>query len=50
MICSFRKQDVNGPCHNTGEMQQWADDHIDRCEEALTASKASWMGYPWRLA
>jgi hypothetical protein len=37
MICSFCKQDVNGPSHNTIEMRQWADDHIDRCKGALNS-------------
>jgi hypothetical protein len=35
MICAFCQQDVNDPCHNMQEMQQRAENHIDRCENAL---------------
>jgi hypothetical protein len=35
MICSFCQQDVNEPCHSLQEMQQRADSHIERCENAL---------------
>ncbi len=38
MICQFCKQDVDNPCRNTEQVQQRAEDHVDRCENALKKS------------
>jgi len=35
MICAFCQQDVNEPCHSIQDMQQRAESHIDRCENAF---------------
>jgi hypothetical protein len=35
MICAFCQQDVTEPCHSIQEMQQRAETHIDRCEDAF---------------
>lgn len=35
MMCPFCKQDVDNPCGSTGQMEQRAADHVERCEKAL---------------
>jgi len=35
MKCQFCQQDIENPCHNTQEMEQRAESHVERCEHAL---------------
>lgn len=35
MMCQFCKQDVDQPCRTTQDVEQRAEKHIDRCENAL---------------
>jgi hypothetical protein len=41
MMCAFCRQDVNDPCHNIEEMQQRAENHVDRCEHAFARQGGS---------
>ena len=44
MVCQFCKQDVDQPCQDTHEMEQRANDHIDRCEKAFDSQKDASQG------
>jgi hypothetical protein len=35
MMCAFCRQDVSDPCHTIHEMQQRAEHHVERCEQAM---------------
>ena len=35
MMCPFCKQDVNDPCRDAAQIEQRAQNHVERCERAL---------------
>jgi hypothetical protein len=44
MMCHFCKQDVDQPCQTTQDVEQRAEKHIDRCENALKSQDGAASG------
>lgn len=40
MMCQFCKQDVENPCQDERDVQRRAENHIERCENALNGNGA----------
>ncbi|HYF56483.1 MAG TPA: hypothetical protein VEA41_19675 [Salinarimonas sp.] len=39
MFCRFCERDVEIPCHTVQEVLQWAEHHIEPCEQALRMTR-----------